>query len=68
MPASGSDYPARDRAVCAVGAENPVTWPGRAVKARPFNGGDRAVAFGELLCFDHVWHARSGRLAALLSR
>jgi hypothetical protein len=27
------------------------------------DGGDRAVAFGELLYFDHVWHARSGRLA-----
>jgi hypothetical protein len=27
------------------------------------DGGDRAVAFGELLYFDHVWHARSGCLA-----
>ena len=35
MSASGSDYPDRDRAACAVGAEKPVTWPGRAVKASP---------------------------------
>ena len=35
MPASGSDYPDRDRAACAVEARKPVTWPGRAVKVRP---------------------------------
>jgi hypothetical protein len=27
------------------------------------DSGDRTVALGEFLCFDHVWHARSGRLA-----
>ncbi len=34
MSASGSDYPDRDRAACAVGPRKPVTWPGRAVKER----------------------------------
>ena len=32
------------------------------------DGGDRAVAFGELLYFDHVWHARSGRLGETAAR
>jgi hypothetical protein len=45
-----------------LGPRNPVT--GRAAGAgEAIDAGDRAVAFGELLYFfDHVWHARSGRL------
>ncbi len=35
MLASGSDYLDRDRAACAVGGEETVTWPGRAVQVRP---------------------------------
>ena len=34
MPASGSDYPDRDRAACAVGAEE-TGHVGGAVKVRP---------------------------------
>lgn len=63
MPASGSDYPDRDRAACAVGAEEIGHVAGAGGEGKPDDGGDRAVAFGELFCFDHVWHARSGRLA-----
>jgi hypothetical protein len=60
--ASGSDYPDRDRAACAVGAEETGHVAGAGRQGETVDGGDRAVAFGELLCFDHVWHARSGRL------
>ncbi len=63
MPASGSDYPDRDRAACAVGAGETGHLAGAGGEGEAVDGGDRAVAFGELLCFDHVWHARSGRLA-----
>ena len=35
MPASGSDYPDRDRAACAVGAEETGHVAGVAVKVRP---------------------------------
>ena len=63
MPASGSDYPDRDRAACAVGAEETGHVAGAGGEGEAVDGGDRAVAFGELLYFDHVWHARSGRLA-----
>ena len=60
MSASGSDYPDRDRAARAIGAEE--TGHGAGGEGEPVDGGDRAVALGELLCFDHVWHARSVRL------
>ena len=63
MPASGSDYPDRDRAACAVGGEETGHVAGAGGEGEAVDGGDRAVTFGELLCFDHVWHARSGRLA-----
>ena len=63
MPASGSDYPDRDRAARAVGAGESGHVAGAGGEGKAVDGGDRAVAFGELLCFDHVWHARSGRLA-----
>lgn len=63
MSASGRDYPDRDRAACAVGAEETGHVAGAGGKGEPADGGDRAAAFGELLYFDHVWHARSGRLA-----
>jgi len=46
-----------------LGPGKPVTRPGRAVKVRPSTAVTGAVAFSELLYFDHVWHARSGRLA-----
>jgi hypothetical protein len=32
-------------------------------EGKAVDGGERAVAVGELLYFDHVWHARSGPLA-----
>src|SRR5260370_14600980 len=60
--ASGSDYPDRDRAACAVGAEEISHVAGAGGEGEAVQGGDRAVAFSELLYFDHVWHARSGRL------
>ena len=60
---SGSDYPDRDRAPCAVGAEETGHVAGAGGEGGAVDGGDRAVAFGEFLYFDHVWHARSGRLA-----
>ena len=62
MLASGSDYLDRDRAACAVGGEETGHVAGAGGEGEPVDSGDRAVAFGELLCFDHVWHARSGRL------
>jgi len=62
MPASASDYPDRDRAACAVGAGEPGRVAGAGGEGEVVDGGDRAVGFGELFCFDHVWHARSGRL------
>jgi hypothetical protein len=60
--ASGSDYPDRDPAAYAVGAEETGHVAGAGGEGETVDGGDRAVAFGELLYFDHVWHARSGRL------
>src|SRR6266704_3496243 len=60
--ASGSDYPDRDRAACAAGAEGTGHVAVAGGEGVAVDGGDRAVTFGELLCFDHVWHARSGRL------
>ena len=62
MSASGSDYPDRDRAARPIGAEETGHVAGAGGGGEPVDSGDRAVAFGELLCFDHVWHARSGRL------
>ena len=61
-PTSGSDYPDRDPAACAAGAEETGHVAGAGGEREAVYGGDRAVAFGELLYFDHVWHARSGRL------
>ena len=47
-----------------LGPGKPVTRSGRAGgEGEAVDSGDRAVALGEFLCFDHVWHARSGRLA-----
>jgi hypothetical protein len=63
MSASGSDYPDRDRAACAAGAGEIGRVAGAGGEGEAVNDGDRAVALGELLYFDHVWHARSGRLA-----
>jgi hypothetical protein len=63
MPASASAYPDRDRAACAVGAKETGHVAGAGGEGEAVVGGNRAVAFGELLYFDHVWHARSGRLA-----
>src|SRR5260370_42275139 len=60
--ASGSDYPDRDRAACAVGAEETGHVAGAGGEGETVDGGDRAAAFGELLYFGPVWHARSGRL------
>jgi hypothetical protein len=48
MPASGSDYPGRDRAACAVGAGETGHVAGRAVKVRPstaVTGRYRLVSF-----------------------
>src|SRR5260370_42671610 len=61
-PASGSDYPDRDLAACAVGAGETGHVAGAGGEGKTVDGGDRAVAFSELLYFGHVWHARSGRL------
>src|SRR5260370_35198176 len=61
-PASGSDYPDRDRAACAVGAEETGHVAGAGGEGETGDGGDRGVALGELLYFGRVWHARSGRL------
>src|SRR5215469_12706291 len=54
--------PRRDRAASAVGAGETGHVAGAGGEGEVVDDGDRAVAFGELLYFDHVWHARSGRL------
>jgi len=46
----------------AVGAEEAGGVSGAGGEGEVVDGGDRAVAFGELSCFDHVWHAGTGRL------
>ena len=60
--AGGSDDPDRDRAACAAGAEETGHVAGAGGEGEAVDGGDRVVAFSEFLYFDHVWHARSGRL------
>src|SRR5260370_36288323 len=60
--ASGSDYPDRDRAACAVGAEETGHVAGAGGEGEAGDGGDPAAAVGALLYFHHVWPARSGRL------
>src|SRR5258707_12721985 len=60
--ASGSDYPDRDRAACAVGAEETGHVAGAGGEGETVGGGDRAGAVGELFYFGHGWHARSGGL------
>lgn len=62
MLASGSDYLDRDRAACAVGGEETGHVAGAGGEGKAVDGGERAVTAGELLYFDHVWHARSGPL------
>ena len=62
MSASGSDYLDRYRVACAVGVEETGHVAGAGGEGEAVDGGDRALAFGELLYFDHVWHARSGCL------
>src|SRR5258708_473495 len=62
--ASGSNYPDRDRAACAVGAEETGHVAGAGGGGETVDGGGRAAALGEGLYFDHLWHARSGRLGA----
>jgi hypothetical protein len=69
--ASGSDYPDRDRAACAVGAEETGQVAGAGDQGETVDGSDRAVAFGELLCFDASIMSGTlgaGAWAALLSR
>ena len=68
MPASGSDYPDRDRAACAVGAEKSVTWPGAGGEGKPVDGGDRAVALVSCSASIMSGTLGAGVWPALLSR
>jgi len=66
VPLSAASRVARIRTVVvfagAVGAEEAGDVSGAGGEGEVVDGGDRAVASGELFCFDHVWDAGSGRL------
>ena len=68
MPASGSDYPDRDRATCAVGAEETGHVARVAVKVRPLTavtGPWRLLSFSTSIMSGTLG---AGAWAALLSR